>query len=195
MASVHVLFINTFFSSAEVDVVFEEPSYTANETSGTVMVCVVKNGLLARPIALQLSTTPGSAQETADFTPTQLIVETTLPRDCIEISITADDLVETPEIFSVEVTNINSDPAVNILQPEVEILINDSSTVSVVFSMSAYAGDESDGVEVCAMLQGDTDREVTVSLELDDSCESRMVYLCTIFMYIVSSCILYPPIA
>ena len=173
-----------------MDVVFEEPSYTANETSGTVMVCVVKNGLLARPIALQLSTTPGSAQETADFTPTQLIVETTVPRDCIEIPITADDLVETPETFSVEVTNINSDPAVNILQPEVEILINDSSTVSVVFSMSAYAGDESDGVEVCVVLQGDTDREITVSLELADSCKSRMVYLCTnIIMYIVSSCL------
>ena len=46
---------------ADVGVSVEDPSYTVDESDGTVEVCVVLNGTIERNVSVTISTSDGSA--------------------------------------------------------------------------------------------------------------------------------------
>lgn len=153
-----------------VDITFQEASYDIAEADESVMVCVDIEGMLARPIALMLFTIPLTALDN-DLTLVNQTVVTTLPSACITVSINNDSVVEEQEMFAVAVSNVNGDAAVNILQPNVTVFINDSSTVSLDFVMPMYVVPESASVPVCVQLIGATSRTVMAFLQVNDSCK------------------------
>ena len=154
-----------------MDIIFQEDDYSVVEGREPVMVCVSLAGELARPVTLTLSTLPQTALEGEDFTPVSQTMETTAPSTCIAVSASQDELVEPQEMFAVQVSNTNSDPAINIQQATVAVLVTDSSTVSLEFASPTYAVSESDSVQVCVVLVGDTGRVLTANLQMDDLSE------------------------
>ena len=163
--------------SIGVNVTFQEASYSINEADESVMVCVDIEGVLARPITLMLSTISLTALD-SDFTPVNQTVITAEPSTCITVPISNDSLVEEQEVFSVVMSNVNGDSAVNILQSNVTVFINDSSTVSLDFAMPSYSVLENASVSVCVQLFGTTNRTLMAILQVNNSCEFTQYLQC-----------------
>lgn len=152
-----------------MDVSFQFTSYTVSEEMEFVQLCILLSGQVLRPVSLQLLTTQGSAMagQDNDFISVDDTIVTTLPMDCITLDINFDDIVESDEIFTVNLQNVVEDPAVNIVQPAMAtVSITDSSTVGFIFSSGVYSVIENASVPVCAVLEGNTDRIISLSIVL-----------------------------
>ena len=150
-----------------VDVSFQFASYTMSEEMGSIQVCILLSGQVLRPVSMQLFTTQGSALsgQDNDFISIDDVRATTLPMDCITLDIIFDDVVESDETFTVNLQSVAEDPAVIIVQPNMAtVSITDSSTVGFSFSSDVYTVIENASVPVCAQLEGNTDRNITLAI-------------------------------
>ena len=138
-----------------------------SEEMGSIQVCILLSGQVLRPVSMQLFTTQGSALDGQDndFISIDDVRVTTLSMDCITLDIIFDDVVESDETFTVNLQSVAEDPAVIIVQPNMAtISITDSSTVGFSFSSGVYTVIENASVPVCAQLEGNTDRNIALSI-------------------------------
>ena len=149
-----------------MNVSLQSTSYTVSEEMESVEVCILLSGQLLRPVSLQFFTTQGSALGN-DFIGVDDIRVTTLPMDCTTLDINFDDIVESDETFTVNMQTVVEDPAVIVVQPSMAtVSITDSSTVAFSFSSGVYSVIENASVSVCAELEGNTDRNILLSIVL-----------------------------
>ena len=148
-----------------VNVSFQFPVYSVLESNLSVEVCVVLSGQLARPVALQIFTSPATALAGPldDF----ISVDQNLTTECVSILINLDDVVENTEVFTVNLSS--ADSGVTILQSSVDVFIHDSSTVDFQFSSAQYSVFENSSRSVCAMMFGGTVRTIATSLQVSST--------------------------
>ena len=155
----------------------EQPDYTVNEGSGSVMVCAaIVSGTLERTLTFSLTTQDDSATSPADFTPVSvdLTFDESTSRACVDIPIEDDQIVENPEDFRVVVGG--DDPDVVFDSPSSTVTIIDNDNVVIGFEMERYQGDEGSEVEVCAIvMDGVLERSALVTVVTSDlSAQGRM---------------------
>ena len=124
----------------DVGVSVEDPSYTVDESDGTVEVCVVLTGTIERNVSVTISTSDGStigrptfvyyfqlhfstAPDVYTSTETDLTFTPGRDRLCVNIPIGNNTVVERNENFTVTVTSND---------PSVQIEPNSNSTATIV---------------------------------------------------------------
>ena len=157
-----------FFTGVTIGV--ELPDYTVNEGDGSVEVCaVIVSGTLERTLTFTLSTQDGTATSPADFSAVSadLTFDESTSRSCVDIPVEDDDIVENPDVFTVEIGG--DDPDVVFDPPSSTVTIIDNDRVVIGFEMERYEGDEGGVVEVCAILMnGLLERSVLVGIFTED---------------------------
>lgn len=154
---------------------FNQTTYEVLESAQSVQVCLLLMGELLRPISLSLSTTPQTALPGMDYTSISSTgISTASASVCTNIDVNFDNVVENLETFLVIVQS-NSDPAVNVVQQSATVNVIDSSTVDFSFSPDVYSVMENESVSVCVTLEGTTDRDIVVSLQVSDSSKCLIV--------------------
>ena len=163
--------MNIYFHSGVV-IGVEFPTYEVDESNGTIEVCAILiSGTLERIVTFALSTQDGSATSTdpLDFSAVlkNLTFDQKSSRQCVDIPIKDDDIVEEPERFTVVVTR--DDPDVVITSPTSVVTITDNDRVLIGFEMERYRGDEGETVEVCAILfNGTLEKSLVVDITSRD---------------------------
>lgn len=160
-------------SVSGIDIMFEAPSYTVVESNNFIEVCVIASDVvpLERAVEFSITTLSDSATQSVDFTfPFQNSVFTfdslTL-RQCANITILPDNLVENPELFTVNLAS--SDTAVKIQTPVASVTIIDNSEVPVRFENDTYEVTEGEQVAVCVVTLVPLARDITVTLNVDNN--------------------------
>ena len=150
---------------------FEALSYTTTENNGTVLVCVLTNegALLERPVTFSIRTVEESASEISDYVPTQANLAFSSPpfRECVNISVGMDEVVEDSEIFLVILES--NDSAVDIQIPSTTVSIVDSSQVEVGFVGGLFEVSEGGNESVCVMTLDSIDRNISITLNVNGS--------------------------
>ena len=146
--------MNIYFHSG-VTIGVQIPMYEVDEGNGTVEVCAILiSGTLERTVTFTLSTQDGSATSTdpLDFSAVlkNLTFDQMSSRQCLEIPIEDDDIVEEPERFTIVISE--DDPDVDITTPTSVVTITDNDRVVIGFEMERYRGEEGETVEGCAIL-------------------------------------------
>ena len=147
-------------------------TYNVDEGDGTVQVCaILVSGTLERTVTFTLSTQDSSATSTdpLDFSAVleELTFNQTTARQCVDIPIEDDNIVEEPENFTVVVSG--DDPDVDFTPPTSVVTITDNDRVVIGFEMERYQGDEGDTVQVCAILSNGTlERSIVVDITSGD---------------------------
>ena len=165
-----------FFTGVTIGV--ELPDYTVNEGDGSVEVCaVIVSGTLERTLTFTLSTQDGTATSPADFSAVSadLTFDESTSRACVGIPVEDDDIVENPDVFTVEIGG--DDPDVVFDPPSSTVTIIDNDRVLIGFEMERYEGEEGGVVEVCAVIrEGELDRSALVSISTTDlSAEGKLI--------------------
>lgn len=156
-------------SSVGVSLSFAQTGYTAVEADGNIELCVViASGTLERIIDFTLSTMEGSALPSQDYAAQDFSLSFTpaLDETCVTLSVADDEVVEEIEGFSLllQTNDLSVDVERNAL-----ITIVDSSFVVLSFLQDEYNSAESETINVCVELEGQNDRIVTASIQVDDS--------------------------
>ena len=160
--------ISFFFTGVTIGI--ELPDYTVNEGNGIIEVCaVIVSGTLERTLTFTLSTQDGTATSPADFSAVSadLTFDESTSRACVDIPVEDDDIVENPDVFTVEIRG--GDPDVVFDPPSSTVTIIDNDRVEIGFEMERYEGEEGGVVEVCAIIMdGSLDRPVIVRVFTQD---------------------------
>ena len=152
-----------------IDVMFEQSSYSVQETDGMIEVCV--NGsqvMLERTVEFVVSTAEATAFESSDFVFTNSVLSFELPpfHTCINITIVSGDPVENAETFFVLL--MSDDAGVNIQTPNVTVTIIDQSLVRVSFVNDSFEVTEGEEIPICALILDPIDRDVNITLNVED---------------------------
>lgn len=148
----------------------------AVEADGSVEVCVViGSGVLDRNIQFTLSTMEGSASPGDDYTSQEFPLSfTPVPSEaCVTVIVADDGVVEPMEEFSILLQS--NDRSVDVELVTLSVPIVDSSSVELAFMQDAYSIAESETTDVCVQLEGQIDRTVTASVQVDNN----GTYVCT----------------
>ena len=169
---------------------FTELSQTVSEGDGAATVCVELEAEVESEVRVQLATDDGTARQPRDFDRTYKVLmfeplgET---RQCVDISITDDEILEDEEqflvyIFDSERSRVRENEGgrgyVEVVPPgsgtEVEVLsggvrsvvaIRDNDRVTIGMTVSEYTVEESSPeVTVCLQIDGEIERKVDVSM-------------------------------
>ena len=155
---------------------FESTSYNVSESDGSVEVCVVRDqqATLDRPVSVSINTVAGSATLNEDFTDTnaELTFSSEVTRECATIAIETDDIVESTEMFTVNL--MSADKAANVATPTTSVEIEDDSTLRVMFEMSTHQVTEGESETVCVELLDPITRDVQISLEIENADGKRL---------------------
>ncbi len=150
---------------------FERDSYSTSEADDEIDMCVTRDErtILERPVSFIFRTLPGSALQDEDYVPINAVLMFTMntTRQCARISIETDEIVEDPESF--EVSLLSGDAAVRVQTPSVNVEVGDSTPLRAVFQSPEYQVDEGGVVEVCVDMLGPLDRDVQVTLDVDET--------------------------
>ena len=132
-----------------------------NEGDKTVKVCARQTNEVAleRRVTFTLSTEDEEAtsDDPRDFVAminSQLKVDATQSRDCADVTIDDDSIVEDAESFRVVVSS--SDPKVDISNSTTVISIEDNDKVVIDLDKDKYLGDGKEPFEVCGILRNAT---------------------------------------
>lgn len=149
---------------------FESASYSVSEAEGSVEVCVVRDeqAILEQPVSVNINTMPGSATLSEDFVSIDVmfVFNSDIPRQCADIVIQSDGVVEDVEVFTVNLVGVG--PAVQVLTPSVSVEIEDASPLRVMFLSSTFQVVEGESIDVCLELLDAIVREVQLTLQVDD---------------------------
>ena len=156
-----ILFLSHFFLLG-ITIGMEAPRLTVNEGSRTVKVCArPTNGVtLERIVTFTLSTEDNEAtsEDPRDFVAminSPLKVDMSQSRDCADVTIEDDGIVEDAESFRVVLSSSN--PKVDIgNSSSTVVLIEDNDKVVIDLDKSRYLGDGKDSFEVCGILRNAT---------------------------------------
>lgn len=139
----------------------EAPRLTVNEGSRTIKVCArpTNEVALERIVTFTLSTEDDEATSDTprDFVAminSQFKVDMSQSRDCADVTIEDDGIVEDAESF--EVVMNSSDPKVDIGNSTTVVLIEDNDKVVIDLDKDRYLGDGKDSFEVCGILRNAT---------------------------------------
>ena len=147
---------------------FNQPSYNVIENdSGLVQACIVLEGDLGIQISVDVAFFDGSATSQDYNANENRPIQTTFgPQEtdpqCFSLDITSDNLLESAEVFTMQLSSSND--AVEIGTPSVEVIILDSSEVLVGFVNTTEVITEGDSLLVCV---GIITGELTQSVSLD----------------------------
>ncbi|XP_064383720.1 adhesion G-protein coupled receptor V1-like isoform X4 [Halichondria panicea] len=136
----------------------EVADYTVGESEGSVMVCTaITQGQLAELAGVQLTTMDGTATALSgsDYTGVNqfLIFSSSDVRQCVNIAIASDNLVESSETFTVELRSTSDDVTLDVSMATVTILDGDRITATISLELADYTVGESEGsVMVCAAI-------------------------------------------
>ena len=152
-----------------VNISFLERNYTITESNETVQVCAELTGILGRTVEVLISALPLSASESRDYTlnDSLLIFSPNVSSQCVIVTVIDDDIVEESE--EVMLNLASNDSSVVISSPGVVVTIEDSSFVVVRFETSELEIQESDAVSLCVILEGESDRQIAVSVLVNDT--------------------------
>ena len=159
-----VSYYNIFF--AEVEVSFDQTSYTVVENSTTpTRVCILLNGALERSVQVNVNFV--DINTTADdHSNTEIILSFDSQSEnpqCFELSINSDDVFENTEVFSIQLSTL--DDVINIPNDIAEVIISDSSLITIGFTNETLPASEGEMVRVCvAVFGGSLSELVTLSL-------------------------------
>jgi hypothetical protein len=149
---------------------FENSSYSVSESDGSVEVCVVRDeqATLDRPVSVTINTVTGTAVLN-DFTPmsAELTFSLDVTRECVSIVIEEDSIVESAEMFAVNLES--GDEAANVVTPTASVEIEDGSALRVMFESSMHQVAEGESEQVCLELLDPITRDVDISLETDSA--------------------------
>eukprot|EP00731_Ephydatia_muelleri_P017034 Em0010g132a len=118
-----------------VTIGFTRPLYTVGERDGSVTLCAaVTNGILGRHVSVTMATSDGTALAGSDYQSSTAVLqfgvgETT---SCVNVSIVNDQSLETQETFSATLTTGDSRVILNRSTTSVNIVDDDTVTVSFV---------------------------------------------------------------
>ena len=157
---------------ADVDVMFEDTIYSVSESEGSVEVCVERDEqvILDRPVSVSINTMAVSATLNDDFISTNAMLTFTSAgsnRQCTDIVIEMDSVVESQEVFAVNLVGV--DEAARVVTPTVDVVIEDASTLRAMFQSSTPQVTEGGSVDVCVELLDPITRSVQVSLLVEGS--------------------------
>ena len=123
----------------DVEIGFEQVTYTVDESSGTVEFTVkVFNGSLGRSVTLTYETTDDTARAGEDYTllSNTLTLSSESAAMTFTVSITDDTLFETDELFSVSLSGAPT--GVILIADTVEVTIEDNETATIGFVQTSY---------------------------------------------------------
>ena len=152
---------------------FDSGTYRVNEASGTVELTVsVISGVLADTVTLTYATVGGSATSGADYELSTGTVELS-PRmrtATIEIVMLDDSVVESAEIFFVDLERVSVPNSVSLIQFRAAVTIIDNDVVEIGFDPVMYTVNEGAGtIELTVkVLSGGLGRDVTLNYRTDD---------------------------
>ena len=164
-----MLIFSPHFFLIGITIGVEAPTLTVNEGSRTIKVCATPTDevTLERIVTFTLSTEDDKAtsDDPRDFvamTNSQLKLDMSQSRDCADVTIVDDGIVEDPESFRVIASS--SDSKVNIGNSTTVVLIEDNDKVLIDLDKDRYLGNGKDSFEVCGILRNAT-IEKTISTQ------------------------------
>ena len=115
-----------------VNISFSDPSYSAVEDTGSVIVTVQVFGLFERELPFSVSTNGELSQE--DVIPQTLPLSFQPGNDAVDvdISIVVDEIVEMNDTFTLSLSS--SDMAVSVLDPMASVMIIDDDGENSIFT-------------------------------------------------------------
>ena len=149
-----------------MEVSFNQTSYTVVENSATpIRVCILLNGTLERSVQVNVNFV--DINTTADdHSNTEIILSFDSQSEnlqCFELSINSDDIFENTEVFSIQLSTLED--VINIPNDIAEVIISDSSLITIGFTNETLPASEGDTVRVCvAVFSGSLSELVTLSL-------------------------------
>lgn len=159
-----------------VSINFVHSAYSGSEAEEEVSVCVELGAVVERLVTAQLTTSSATAKSTLDFTPvnSELSFQPgAKTRLCRTVNIENDTILEDEEYFFLNLFTTDSalytdDGSSN--SSTVVVTITDDDSVSVSLLRDELAVEEESGsVDVCVVLTGDIEREVTVTLSTEEA--------------------------
>lgn len=196
------IMLTLFSIAAEFSI--NQSMYTINEQDGEVEICVELSGRLDRPISLELTVLPDTA-DVNDFDSN--ILTYTFPSNsvsgstvCNVVGIIGDGIVENRERIGIELHGNPQDLAVTLILSEAEIFIEDSpndckgicyasnqsskmnlllsiTVVEVDFVETDFTASEGSTLSVCLQLIGSLERNVLINVSTSpDSASSQLPY-------------------
>ncbi|XP_072033219.1 extracellular matrix organizing protein FRAS1-like [Amphiura filiformis] len=156
------------------EIVFGDQSYTVNEGTGAVTIHVVRKGYLKSIVSIDVVSFDGNAKirPHKDYIPvshTVVFGANDETESSLDIVIHDDYIVENPETFYVELTNING--GLIGLPRIAEILIEDNDVTYrfVVFTHDAYTVREYEGKIILTIIRdGYLDQETSIGIYTQD---------------------------
>ena len=178
-----------------VSVALEQPLYSLSEGEGEVSVCAVLGAVTERRVRVQITTSGGTARSSVDFDPTtanMTFEAASSTHQCALISIVNDVIVEDAEQFGVRL--VISDTTLYLAGGEesgrADVSIVDDDRVVVGVSVNRSRLDEAAGsVEVCVTLEGEMEKNLTVSMETVVGTARGVCVCICVCMCCVYSCI------
>ena len=117
----------TITDDDRVTIGFEMEMYSAREDQGSLEVCaVIMEGGLATQVVVSLTTQDGSAEDPDDYTSltAQLSFNENTDRQCVNISLTNDDILENVEEFEA-ILEVGNNVPVNLSPERAVVTITD----------------------------------------------------------------------
>ena len=157
----------------DAEIGFDSGTYRVNEASGTVALTVsVISGVLVDTVTLTYATVGDSATSGADYELSTGTVELSsrMRTATIEIVMLDDSVVESAEIFFVDLERVSVPNSVSLIQFRAAVTIIDNDVVEIGFDPVMYTVNEGAGtIELTVkVLSGGLGRDVTLNYRTDD---------------------------
>ena len=155
---------------------FEQVSYTVAETGGSpVEACVQLQGQLAIPVTVNVVFQEGTATS-ADYSNTDLSYTFSNDSDtsqCFVLLIIDDGLLEDNESFNVSLSS--QQDVVTLVNSTTEVVVQDTSVLTVGFESAAYTITEGGSTLVCARIfNGSLAEQFVLPLSIISASEQGM---------------------
>jgi uncharacterized delta-60 repeat protein len=136
---------------------FSSATYTVNEgvVGGSVLISVVRTGATNGTATVNYTTASGTATAGQDFS-TRSGVLTFAPGATVQtfsVPIADDQLIETSEMFNLQLSNLTGGGALSVATATVTIVDNDFQTGNLTFAAAAYSVAESGGSVTVTVLR------------------------------------------
>lgn len=170
-------FTISILDTDRVSINFVSSAYSGSEAEEELRVCVELKAVVERAVTAQLTSSNGTAQSTLDYTPVNAELSFqpgATTRLCRTVHIENDTILEDEEYFFLNLFTADSalytedDTSGSSNSSTVIVAITDDDSVSVSLLRDELAVEEESGsVDVCVVLTGDIEREVTVTLSTE----------------------------